>query len=147
MPKKMFFLLIVFNFIILTACDPYVRKYPINQFNSKWECQNPSFFYYVNGYGENFAEVEINGETKYFGFGFCSETADALKYELNEENQFIATGEIYFYGTGKYGKNKFTVIIDKETDKLFNGKYDKLIFKRVEGKWDGSPVSFIPGVE
>ncbi len=134
MKKRLILFLIFFNILFLVSCDPYVNRHPTNYKNSKWVCTDPNIVYYV-GYFENdiydYAEVNIDGEVHYFGFGFNSTTADGIKYDIDENGNLISTGKFYFNGTGKYSKKSFTVIIDKKTDILFHGKYDKLVFKRV----------------
>ena len=116
MKSKIFAFLIIINCFFLASCNPYADKYPTNYTDSKWECTNPNITYYVGNFKNN---------------GFCATTADGIKYTLDENGDMIDTGEHYFLGTGKYGKNKFTIKIDKDSDKLFGGKYDKLIFQRV----------------
>ena len=134
MKSKIFAFLIIINCFFLASCNPYADKYPTNYTDSKWECTNPNITYYGGNFKNNisnYAEVIIDEKSYYFGLGFCATTADGIKYTLDENGDMIDTGEHYFLGTGKYGKNKFTIKIDKDSDKLFGGKYDKLIFQRV----------------
>lgn len=119
---------------LLSSCDRYVNKYPTHYKNSQWVCENPNITYIVGDFKNNigdYAEVVIDQKTYYFGFGFSSTTADGIKYDLGENGDIIDTGEHYFLGTGKYSENEFTITIDKESDKLFCGEYDKLVFQRV----------------
>lgn len=108
-------------------------KFPFVHEHSKWVCDKPSITYYVGGkrYDDNFAAVEIEGKAYYFRFFFYSSSVDGYELILDEAGDMTYTGHVYFSGTPKYGKNKFTIMISTETDSLFNGKYEELDFHKV----------------
>lgn len=130
--RKVCLLFIGFCCILLTACDPYVNQTPDNYPGSKWICEDPLIIYEVDYYGESLAYTEIDGEIIYFNLGFCSSTVGASFIEPIGYDEFgnEAVNEC-FSGTVDYGKQKFVITINKEGDELFNGKYDKLTFNRV----------------
>lgn len=63
-------------------------------------------------------------------FGFLYNTIKV--YELSDEDSKEFTGNTLFTGTCKYSKTKFRIKVDTETDNLFDGEYDELVFVRQE---------------
>ena len=59
-----------------------------------------------------------------------SDTVKAREYKNIDSKEF--TGNMLFTGTCKYSKTKFTIKVDTETDNLFDGQYDELVFVRQE---------------
>lgn len=121
--------------MLLTSCDPYVNQTPDNQLCSKWICEDPLIIYEIDRYGNGLAYTEIDGEIVYFNLGYCSCTVGASFNEPIVYDEFGNEGVVVcFTGTVKYGKEKFVITINKKDDILFNGKYDKLVFNRVNAK-------------
>ncbi len=114
--------------LFLCGCDLYVTKQPWSE-NSKWICTEPLIFYEISDeFPCGIANVEINGETILFEIDYLSSVARAFEY--NEADPNSKTNDL-FTGKCKYSKNEFTIIINKDSDVLFNGKYETLVFRKV----------------
>ena len=79
---------------------------------------------------DDYAATFIDGKKVVMDFGFLYNTIKV--YELSDEDSKEFTGNTLFTGTCKYSKTKFTIKIDTETDNLFDGEYDELVFVRQE---------------
>ena len=78
---------------------------------------------------QTYAVTNVDGKEILFDFDYLYDTITAN--EINEETHEFTETEL-FHGTGKYSKTKFTIKVDTESDTLFNGKYDELVFVRQE---------------
>ena len=63
---------------------------------------------------------------------FSANSADAWEYLKNGDE--VTDTKLLFTGKCKYSKTKFTIKVDAESDILFNGEYDELVFVRQEDK-------------
>ena len=96
---------------------------------STWVCKDPKIEYSVpEGVGEDLAKTEIDGEAVYFELGIVNSYIEAIRYRGN--GYATPDPDILFTGSISYSENKFVIKIDKESDKLFEGKYDVLEFER-----------------
>ena len=123
----------MFLFLVLCGCDPYVYEHPYNYKDSIWVCEEPNITYYVVGSPEDensydYAVTKIDGQDITLDFGFRSTVFSAVIHDENNEEAHMEC----LAGTCRYSKNQFTVTVDKETDQLFNGQYETLVFKRIE---------------
>ena len=120
----------VLLFFSLCGCDPYVYAQPYNYENSIWVCDEPEITYYVldSPDNESYAVVKINGQDIMLDFGFRSTLLFAF---IHDESESEANKEC-FTGTCQYSKEKFVVKVDIESDRLFGGKYETLVFKRMK---------------
>ena len=135
--KKSFVLpQVLFILLFFCSCDPYVYKQPDACGDNVWKCENPEITYVVKmEYSDehetdipvSYAITSVNDEEITFYLRFLGNTARAIELDKESMDQ---TGNILFYGTCKYSKTKFTIKVDTESDILFNGKYDELVFVR-----------------
>ena len=79
---------------------------------------------------ETYAVALKHDKEVFFHLGFLSDTVKAREYKNIDSKEF--TGNTLFTGTCKYSKTKFTIKVDTETDNLFDGQYDELVFIRQE---------------
>ena len=121
------------------GCDPYVGKKPYNYGSSIWICEEPKITYVIEMKYDESQEMEVpetyavamkHDKEVFFHLGFLSDTVKAREYKNIDSKEF--TGNTLFTGTCKYSKTKFTIKIDTETDNLFGGEYDELVFVRQE---------------
>lgn len=113
-------------FLLLCGCDPYINKQPWHYENSVWVCEKPHIIYYAN----DSAKLLTDDNEFIFDLTFSANSVDAWKYLGNGDE--TSDTKLLFNGTCKYSKTKFTIKIDKESDNLFDGKYDELVFARQE---------------
>ena len=137
--KAVSLLMLCAMFICTCGCDPYVGKRPYDYGDSIWICEEPKITYVVEikyndeletDIPETYAKTCIDGEELLFDLDFLGSTSHAWEFKDYISKESI--GIEYFHGTCKYSKTKFTIKVDKETDKLFDGKYDELVFVRKE---------------
>ena len=126
--KRILYLLIILCFCV-AGCDIYYNKQPDKY--GEWQCDKP-----LINYSEGRASAIIEDEEMLFELRFSGNVVHAIKLY---EAESTAPVTYFFVGTCEYGKEKFVIKIDAESDVLFNGKYDELVFYRRQG--DGSPVS------
>ena len=117
---------VLFLALFLCGCDPYVNVQPSSYENSVWVCDNPYIIYTSDGT----AKANINDEEIVFSLAFRSSRCGGLR-DLQQGNEIVKNVQV-FTGACKYSKTKFTIKIDTESDILFNGKYDELVFIRQE---------------
>ncbi len=124
-------LLIAFFSIILPRIiwANNAREYaPYNYPNTTWVCEEPQIEYNVPaGVGEAIAVTEINGKEVCFFFGTNNSHVEAVRYS---SDNVIKDSDLLFTGSISYSKDEFIIKIDKNSDKLFDGKYDVLVFER-----------------
>ena len=139
MKKAISLLMLCVMFMCICGCDPYVGKKPYNYGGSIWICEEPEITYVVEMKYDEAQEMEIpetyavaldHDKEVFFHLGFLSDTVKAREYKDIDSMEF--TGNTLFTGTCKYSKTKFTIKVDTESDTLFNGKYDELVFVRQE---------------
>ena len=138
--KKIFILFQALIIVVLeSGCDPYVGKKPYNYGSSIWICEEPKITYVIEMKYDESQEMETpetyavalkHDKEVFFHLGFLSDTVKAREYKNIDSKEF--TGNMLFTGTCKYSKTKFTIKIDTETDNLFDGQYDELVFVRQE---------------
>ena len=135
-----FVLLII---ILLTSCnnfhienwilgerDFYAGRRPTDFPLSKWISDSPNIWFEVPEIEENapppdplYGKAEFAGETIDIQF-FFDRGITMRGYKVDSNDQFV----LLFEGSCYFEKEKVTVTIDKETDILFEGKYDEIIF-------------------
>lgn len=120
--KKILISIILIMF--LCGCDPYANKQPWNYNGSVWICEQPYIIYSAN----ETAKTVIGDNELVFDLTFRSNMVDAWEY--TEDNDEIVGEKILFSGTCEYSDTKFTIKVDTDTDILFNGQYEELVFVR-----------------
>ncbi|MFQ8952668.1 MAG: hypothetical protein ACLR56_06460 [Oscillospiraceae bacterium] len=142
MRKVTIITLIVWMIFCISGCNwnPFVKQ-PFLYDNSVWKCKQPEISYFVKtrydeeqktDISDDYAATFIDGKKVVMDFGFLYNTIKV--YELSDEDSKEFTGNTLFTGTCKYSKTKFTIKVDTETDNLFDGQYDELVFIRQEDK-------------
>ena len=140
MRKVTIITLIVWMIFCISGCNwnPFVKQ-PFLYDNSVWKCKQPEISYFVKtrydeeqktDISDDYAATFIDGKKVVMDFGFLYNTIKV--YELSDEDSKEFTGNTLFTGIGKYSKTKFTIKVDTETDNLFDGQYDELVFIRQE---------------
>ena len=118
--------------------NPFV-KHPYLYGDSVWICENPKITYVIEmkyddeqemDMPQTYAVTNVNGKEILFDFDYLYENIIAYEVSDIDSNDFAETE--LFHGIGKYSKTKFTIKVDTETDVLFDGKYDELVFVRQE---------------
>ena len=123
-----YLVLVIAFLMILCSCDINYKLYPSSYSNSTWICNEPYITYSPEPKLAKTAETIINGEKIAFDLCFSATTVEAWQYK--EENGEIIGDKILFKGTCEYSEEKFIVKIDTDSDILFNGEYEELIFIR-----------------
>ena len=140
MRKVTIITLIVWMIFCISGCNwhPFVKQ-PFLYDNSVWKCKEPEISYFVKtkydeeqktDISDDYAATFIDGKKVVMDFGFLYNTIKV--YELSDEDSKEFTGNTLFTGTCKYSKTKFIIKVDTETDNLFDGQYDELVFVRQE---------------
>ena len=126
-------------FVCTCGCNwnLFVGKRPPDYGDGVWICEEPKITYTVKmeyneeekmDIPESYAVTYINGNEVFLDFGFIG---NAIRiYELKSVEPKEDTGETFLNGTCKFSKTKFTIKVDTESDILFNGEYDELVFVR-----------------
>ena len=128
---------------VLVCCcgcnrNPFA-KHPYLYGDSVWLCENPKITYVVEmkyddeqemDMPQTYAVTNVDGKEILFDFDYLYENIIAYKVSDSDSNDFEGTE--LFHGIGKYSKTKFTIKVDTETDNLFDGQYDELVFVRQE---------------
>jgi hypothetical protein len=135
--RKCIAILIVLSIICLTSCnfDPYGGTRPIDYGETCWVCENPPANFTVDPLLEDYyypeGEIKINNNLLKFKMYFIHGTNEVLVKIIDEYSSAQAPADIVgFDGYCTFSKDKLIIKIDKETDNLFNGKYNELIFVR-----------------
>ena len=104
-----------------------------------WVCEQPKITYVVEmkydseqemDMPQTYAVTNVDGKEILFDFDYLYE--NVIAYEVSDIDSNDFAGTELFHGIGKYSKTKFTIKVDTESDTLFNGKYDELVFVRQE---------------
>ena len=126
---------------IVSGCcnwNPFV-KHPYLYGDSVWVCENPKITYVVEmkyddeqemDMPQTYAVTNVNGKEILFDFDYLYE--NIIAYKVSDSDSNDSEGTDLFHGIGKYSKTKFTIKVDTETDNLFDGEYDELVFVRQE---------------
>ena len=126
---------------IVSGCcnwNPFV-KHPYLYGDSVWVCENPKITYVVEmkyddeqemDMPQTYAVTNVNGKEILFDFDYLYE--NIIAYKVSDSDSNDSEGTELFHGIGKYSKTKFTIKVDTETDNLFDGEYDELVFVRQE---------------
>lgn len=116
----------------LISCDPYSGQRPYEQGDGTWVCNEvPIWFYCCEdvaqypGDADAYGEVILNGEVLQIELLFVHQT-NILFVNCLDNPEFEFDGECEFSPT------QMVVIIDKNTDTMFNGQYDKIIFNKIK---------------
>ena len=118
--------------LALVSCSLYGNDYPIYQTDTKWECTDPKITYRVDSKGQGIGVYQVQDHAVYFGFGFQGSTADGVEYILDDDGNFVETGHVLFFGTGKFGNKNFCIKINSDPKNIFGNQYEELIFTRVD---------------
>ncbi len=119
-------------FILLCGCDPYANKQPWNFKNSVWVCSEPYITYGIDPNSIETASTIIDGKEIIFDLCFNANRVDAWKYK--EQGGEKVGDEILFSGTCSYSETEFIIKVDVDSDVLFKGEYQELVFTRQEEK-------------
>ena len=79
---------------------------------------------------QTYAVTNVDGKEIMFDFDYLYE--NIIAYEVSDSDSNDSEKTELFHGVGKYSKTKFTIKVDTETDNLFDGEYDELVFVRQE---------------
>lgn len=138
--KKFVAFLLAAISILLCSCnfDRYDGKRPFDYGAAKWVCEEPTAWFVVNPDAEDYyspkGEVTVNDETLKFELIFVHETNTVF---FNTE-----TSEIGFDGECEFSSEKLIIKVDKQTDTLFGGRYDELVFVReADGDSESSQIA------
>ena len=117
-------MLIAFSGCVI-ATDFYSGKRPYDYGEATWVCESPDAWFVVNTseVDENFiypkGEIAIGDKTIKFTLSFGYGKVASF---TNENDDLI------LLGTCKFSSEKLIITVDKETDKIFNGRYDTITF-------------------
>ena len=126
---------------IVSRCsnwNPFV-KHPYLYGDSVWVCENPKITYVVEmkyddeqemDMPQTYAVTNVDGKEILFDFDYLYE--NIIAYEVSDSDSNDSEGTELFHGIGKYSKKQFTIKVDTESDVLFDGQYDELVFVRQE---------------
>ena len=126
---------------IVSKCsnwNPFV-KHPYLYGDSVWVCENPKITYVVEmkyddeqemDMPQTYAVTNVDGKEIMFDFDYLYE--NIIAYEVSDSDSNDSEKTELFHGVGKYSKTKFIIKVDTETDNLFGGEYDELVFVRQE---------------
>ena len=126
---------------IVSKCsnwNPFV-KHPYLYGDSVWVCENPKITYVVEmkyddeqemDMPQTYAVTNVDGKEIMFDFDYLYE--NIIAYEVSDSDSNDSEKTELFHGVGKYSKTKFIIKVDTETDNLFDGQYDELVFVRQE---------------
>lgn len=137
--KAISLIMLCVMFVCACGCNwnLFVGKRPPDCGDGVWICEEPKITYTVKmkydeeekmDIPESYAVTYIDGNEVFLDFGFIG---NAIRiYELKSVEPKEDTGETFLNGTCKFSKTKFTIKVDTESDILFNGEYDELVFVR-----------------
>ena len=139
--KAISLLMLCVMLICVCGCNrnPFIGKRPPDYGDSVWICEEPKITYTVKmkydeeekmDVPESNAVTYIDGNEVFLDFGFIGNTIRIYQLESIESKEYI--GETFLNGTCKFSETKFTIKVDTESDTLFSGKYDELVFVRQE---------------
>ena len=112
-------ILILFQ-LAIAICDPKITYVVEMKYDDEQEMDMP----------QTYAVTNVDGKEILFDFDYLYENIIAYKVSDSDSNDSEETE--LFHGIGKYSKTKFTIKVDTETDNLFDGQYDELVFVRQE---------------
>ena len=128
----------VLSIFVFCSCnfDPYYGKRPYDYGASTWVCENPSARFVVNPEDEDYdtpqGEIQLNDDDIPFKLIFVTQT-DQVFFVISKRG--VSYDEGYndggFEGDCVFSPEKFVIKVDKDTDTLFNGQYDELVFLRI----------------
>ena len=107
------------------ATDFYSGKRPYDYGEATWVCESPDAWFVVNASedDENFiyptGEIAIGNKIIQFTLSFGHGKVACFM----DEND-----DVILLGTCKFSSEKLIITVDKETDTLFNGRYDTITF-------------------
>ena len=126
--KKYFFhfiLALILIFMISGCTDFHSGKRPIDYGRAKWISESPDIWFIVKdpepGYSIPKGEMIVEDSVIYFSLSF-SNGKDAF---FSDDDQ-----EALFSGSCKFSPEKLVVKIYKNTDKVYNGEVDEIVFIR-----------------
>lgn len=139
--KKITFIFTVSILLCLSGCNwkPFIGKRPPDYGDGVWICEEPKITYTVKmkydeeekmDVPESDAVTYIDGNEVFLDFGFIGNTIRIYQLESIESKEY--KDETFLNGNCKFSETKFTIKVDTESDTLFNGKYDELVFVRQE---------------
>jgi hypothetical protein len=129
--KIALFLITVQVLLIFSACnfDLYYGKRPFDYGNAKWVSKEPSIWFVVDIDDEQYyspkGEIIIDNQTIEASFRFITET-NQLFIDLIKSNS--ASYDSLLNGVCEFYPDKMILKVEKESDNLFNEKYDTITF-------------------
>lgn len=120
--------------IALSSCnyDLYYGKRPFDYGAAKWICEEPSAWFVVDPNSEEYyrpkGEIQLNNETMQFELFFIVET-NFVAFQIIMDSS-LNDEPLELKGECEFSPQNLTVKVDQETDTIFNGQYDILIFTR-----------------
>lgn len=121
--KKIFLLLLTLLLFLLTSCDPYADKHPINYHNTFWVSDNPKLSYYVGGEESGYTKGIIYSENNLeFTHLFSSVWVETVDYDDNT----------IFSGKGNFNKESFSITVTRSNVNSI-AIDDVIIFNRIDG--------------
>ena len=126
--KKIILVLVILSFLLLIGCniDPYDGERPFDYGDAEWVCEDPLAYFVIDADSEEYysprGEICLDDQLVEFQLIFVHGTD---KVFLNVTSRDVS-GELN--GECVFSPEKLIIIVNKETDTLFYGKYDELIF-------------------
>lgn len=131
----------VISIFTISGCnlDPYYGKRPFDYGTAMWVCENTSAWFIVNPDDDNYyypkGEVVYNGQTIQVGFRFIHETNRVfIDFLDSNDSSNISEYDQMLNGECIFSPEKLVIKVDKDTDALFDGQYDTLVFIRTPTK-------------
>ena len=129
--------LVCFFAVILSGCmcDPYAGKRPSDYDDAKWVCEEPNIWFEVNSDEEESyypkGEIVYNNQTIQVVFKFVNQTNRVFINQYSYADAYRISGDnCVFGGECEFSPEKLIIKIEKDTDTVFNGEYDELVFIR-----------------
>ncbi len=134
--RRIFALACAFLCLSFISCnfDPYHGKRPWDYGSAKWVCEDPKAWVEVDVESEEFdfpkGEVIINDRPIKFRLCFIHQTNQVF-FQITEKTSNSIFYEVpEFSGECTFAPDKLVIKVDKDSDTVFSGKYDELVFTR-----------------
>ena len=122
------FMILMFVIILISGCTNFYNgKRPVDYGHAKWIAASPDIWFVVTDrdvnheYLEPKGEMTVGNEVLSFTIGF--NTANGGCFKIDDDHMLFA-------GACEFSPEKLIVKIDKDTDKVFNGEVDEIVFIR-----------------
>lgn len=117
---------------VFSGCDVYSGKRPYDYGTAIWVCSEPYMEYSVieYSYGDEYydyvTDLNIDNFKNEYDIVYSYGRTVFIWYKNGNSYETDCLLE----GSCTFSKNRFTIVVNKEKDLLFNGKYDELVFIR-----------------